>query len=231
MPFLLSGPAYKSYLRLPLDEKQNYPSICKMLSLHFGKVPLPLVFAYKRLIQTKMIDGERVQEFYEKVLSHSEGLKVSDEIIMGCLLNGLPDYIQSYVNLRQPTDLSDAHLLAKQGELVARYEAKNGNFICRNVFKDTLGKRKSSRDHPQNFSQCASMQPCRFCQQIGHKESTCRIAKRQLCGQRQYKQQKINRQPPRSNKTGLTIYTKIQNIPSHPTWPHRHRRFPSILVY
>ena len=48
-----------------------------------------------------MTDGESVQEFYEKVLSHSEGLKVSDEIIMGCLLNGLPDYIQSYVNLQQ----------------------------------------------------------------------------------------------------------------------------------
>ena len=140
-----------------------------------------------------MIDGESVQEFYEKVLSHSEGLKVSDEIIMGCLLNGLPDYIQSYVNLRQPTDLFGALLIAKQGEIVAQFEARKGDFITQNGSKGTPSQFIQNQENSQNF--------CQFCQRIGHKKSTCRAAKRHLRCQLQHMKQKINKQAPRSEET------------------------------
>ena len=117
-PMHLTGRAQKLYSKLSDEIKEDYDILTGYLKIYFSPAQLPIIAAFKKLHSIKRNSSERIQDFYERLLDHIEGIEISDAQLMAIFISNFPKQIEDYIILKEPENLSIALKWAKQQELL-----------------------------------------------------------------------------------------------------------------
>ncbi len=194
-PLFLEGRAQKLYSRLPNLVKQDFDSASREMMNFFSLVQLPPIKAFKKLHNIKKTSSQTVQEYYEEIIDLTGDIDVSEAQLMAHFISGMPKFIENFLILKEPTDLSEALRLAKQQELVGPDEDDN-TILLKNILTKLEGEKPihkiSVMDDPNKTSflcyfcgeknhyaaNCPKKRDdsyiCNFCQKPGHAMASCR---------------------------------------------------------
>ena len=119
-PMHLTGRALKLYSKLSDEIKEDYDILTGYLKIYFSPAQLPIIAAFKKLHSIERNSSESVQEFYERLLDHTDHISdhISEAQLMALFISNLPKRIEDYLILKEPENLSIALKWAKQQELL-----------------------------------------------------------------------------------------------------------------
>ena len=192
---LLEGKAFVTYKHFSEEIKRDYEILKENMIAHYGKVRIPREKAMQSIGKLFMKENEKVQEFQDRVLEHTEDLQMNESQKKIIFYNGLLPYIKRYVEKEKPNSMKtmkDTLLTAKIAEFsgldLENEPVTKGEL---NKFLETITT-AIKRDTPQ----ISSIQPpqareearprCRWCGAKNHTQHRCTAYNSHLAKQRQH---------------------------------------------